>query len=48
MTHFLAMQRKLAGEIRDDQLHHSQHGQYEDVRLPHCASKDNGGEEEET
>jgi len=47
MTHFLAMKRKLAGEIRDDQLHHSQHGQYEDLRLPHRTEK-HGGEEEET
>jgi len=43
----LAMQRKLAGDIRDDQLHHSQHGQYEDVRLPH-RDKTSGGSKEET
>jgi len=35
MTHFLAMLQKKAGDINDDQLHHSQHGQYHDKRLPH-------------
>jgi len=48
MTHFLAMQRKLAKDVEDDQLHHSQHGQYEDVRLPHRTGQDKGGDEEET
>jgi len=43
MTHFLAMLQKKAGDI-DGQLHHSNHGQYMDKRLPHRDKK--GGEEE--
>jgi len=39
MTHYLAMLQKQAKDI-----HHSQHGQYEDRRLPH--REDSGGEEE--
>jgi len=35
MTHFLAMLQKRAGDIDDDQFHHSQHGQCQDNRLPH-------------
>jgi len=34
MTHYRAMMQKLAGDV-DDQLHHSNHGGYEDLRLPH-------------
>jgi len=48
MTHFLAMLQKKAGDIRDDQLHHSQHGQYEDVRLPHRDKPGFSGSKEET
>jgi len=44
MTHFLAMLQKKAKDI-DGQLHHSQHGQYEDERLPH---RDKQGGKEET
>jgi len=43
MTHYRAMLQKKAGDI-DGQLHHSQHGQYEDLRLPHRDKQ--GGEEE--
>jgi len=35
MTHYRAMLQKLAGDVDDDQLHHSNHGGYEDLRLPH-------------
>jgi len=49
MTHFLAMLQKRAGDIDDDQLHHSQNGQYDDVRLPHRTRKEEVvGEKEET
>jgi len=48
MTHFLAMLQKRAGDIDDDHFHHSQHGQYSDVRLPHRTRKEVGGEKEET
>jgi len=47
MTHFLAMLQKKAGDIKDGQLHHSNHGQYQDVRLPHRTRKEVVGEEEE-
>jgi hypothetical protein len=45
MTHFLAMLQKRAGDIKDGQLHHSQHGQYEDVRLPHRDKNSARGDE---
>jgi hypothetical protein len=35
MSHFLAMQQKLAGDVEDSQLHHAEHGAYEDLGLPH-------------
>jgi len=41
MTHYLAMLQKQAKDI-----HHSQHGQYEDRRLPH-RSQEYGAEEEQ-
>jgi len=48
MTHFLAMLQKKAGDINDDQVHHSQHGQYQDVRLPHRDNSRSSGSKEET
>lgn len=33
--------------LLSDQLHHSNHGQYQDVRLPHRTRKEVVGEEEE-
>jgi len=41
------MLQKKVGDIEDDsRKHHSNHGQYQDVRLPH-RTREVGGEEEE-
>jgi len=45
MTHYLAMLQKKVGDIEDGRKHHSNHGHYEDVRLPH---RDKQGGKEET
>jgi len=40
MTHYRAMMQKLAGDVDDEQLHHSNHGAYEEFRLPHRSTSD--------
>jgi len=39
MTHYLAMLQKKVGDIEDGRKHQSNHGQYQDKRLPHRDNK---------
>jgi len=46
MTHFLAMLQKRAGDIDDSSKHHSNHGQYQDERLPHRSDDNSEGRDD--